>query len=119
MYVKALVNGIQTPTDTSVWYVPAVLGAGYNSDFLAFTTAAPFTGIGAAMVVGKLYVIVATTDCWLRQSANATTNPATKGVGSIFLKAGNERLIQGAMGTQLSVLQDTAGGNASLYEVTV
>jgi hypothetical protein len=112
-------SGVFVPTDASTWYMPVATATGFNSDFVAFSTATPFTGVGAAMGVGRLYVFVATADCWMRQSANATTNPATKAVGSIFLKAGSERLIYGSQGLQISVLQDVASGNASLCEVTV
>lgn len=119
MMVKTLVNGVATPTDSSVWYVPVVSGTGFNSDFVAFTTATPFTGIGAAMANGKLYAFQATADCWIRQSANATTNAAAKAAGSFFVQKGIVVLLQGAQGLQLSVLQDASGGNASLVEVTV
>jgi hypothetical protein len=106
------------PTDVSPWYVPVVSGTGYNGDFVAFTTATPFTGLGVAMAVGHLYVFTATADCWIRQSTNATVNAATKGAASMFVQKGIQILIDGAQGSQLSVLQDATGGNASLIEVT-
>jgi len=107
------------PTDVSPWYVPITTGGtGYNGDFVAFTTATPFTGVGAAMASGHLYVFCSTSDCWIRQSANATTNAAGKAATSMFVQKGIQVLLDGAQGAQLSVIQDTAGGNASLVEVT-
>jgi hypothetical protein len=102
---------LQGATDTDVWYVgSATGGTAYVSDFLAFTTTAQFTGIGATMAAGKLFVFAATADCWISQGSNPT---ATKGAGSRFVKAGVEVVVDGAQGAKLAVLQDATGGNAS------
>lgn len=108
--------GLQGTTDSEVWYVPVVSGSGYNSDFVAFTVDTAFTGIGAAMVAGKLYMLTLTAPGWICQSNAGTA--ATKGVGSVYLGANIQLLIDGAQGSKLHVLQDSAGGNASLVEVT-
>lgn len=105
----------QGSTDTELWYVPVVSGTGYNSDFVAFTTTTQFAGIGAAMVAGKLYAFQATADCWIAQGANPS---ATKGIGSFFVQKGIIWMLDGAQGAKLAILQDAAGGNASLVEVT-
>lgn len=107
------------PTDVSPWYVPVTTGGtGFNGDFVAFAAATPFAGVGAAMTAGHLYVFTATADCWIRQSANGTTNAAVKGPSSMFVQKGIQVLLDGSQGAQLSILQDAAGGNASLVEVT-
>ena len=106
----------QGAIDTSVWYVPVVSGAGYNSDFVAFTTSTAFTGIGAAMVPGKFYIFTATAACWICQSAAGTA--AAKAAGSFYVPFGIHFLIDGAQGGKLTVLQDSTGGNASLVEAT-
>jgi hypothetical protein len=107
-------TGLQGLTDTDVWYVGRGTGTAYSSDFLSFTTTAQFTGIGATMAAGQLFVFAATVDCWISQGSNPT---ATKGVGSRFVKAGLEVIVDGAQGAKLAVLQDAAGGNASLTQI--
>ena len=108
--------GLQGAVDFTMWYVPVVSGAGYNSDFVAFTTSTAFTGIGAAMTSGTFYALTMTAAGWICQSNAGTA--ATKGTGSIFLPANITLLIDGAQGSKLTVLQDSAGGNASLVQVT-
>ena len=105
---------LQGATDVEVWYVPAVSGAGYASDFLAFTVSAQFTGIGASMVAGQLFAFTSAVDCWIAQGANPT---ASKAVGSMFVQKGVQILIDGAQGGKLAVVQDVGGGNASLVRI--
>jgi hypothetical protein len=111
---------LQGATDTEVWVAPCgaggVAGAtGYNSDFVAYTTTTLFPGIGSTMAAGQLFMFQATTDCWIAQGTGAVV--ATKGAGSFFVQKGIQILIDGAQGAKLAVLQDAAGGNASLVQV--
>lgn len=106
--------GLQGATDCEVWYVGLGTGTAYTSDFLSFTTTAQFAGIGSTMIAGQLFVFAATVDCWISQGSNPTS---TKAIGSRFVKAGIEILIDGAQGAKLAVLQDSAGGNASLCRI--
>lgn len=113
--------GLQGVLDFTAWYVPCgaggVAGAtGYSSDFTAFTTSTLFTGIGAAMVAGQLFMFTSTADCWIAQGTGAVV--ATKGAGSMFVQKGVPTLIDGSQGAKLAVLQDSTGGNASLVLVT-
>jgi hypothetical protein len=103
-------------TDSEIWCVPVVSGLGYNSDFVAYSGDTAFTGIGSAMVAGKLYMYQATTDTWICQSNAGTA--AAKAVGSMFVQKGIQILIDGSQGSKLHVLQDVTTGNASLVEVT-
>lgn len=103
----------QNQIDLQGWVVP-IAGA---SDFVAVGAAsAAFSGIGAAMTAGKLYIFTATTDCWLKQGP--ATPVASKGAGSMFVQKGIQVLIDGAQGPVLAMIQDVAGGNANLQQVT-
>lgn len=104
----------QGATDSEVWFVPAGSGTAFTSDVVAFTTTTVFTGIGAAMTAGKLYVFTSTADCWISQGSAPT---ATKGAGSMFVQKGIQVLIDGAQGAKIAVLQDSAGGNANLVQI--
>ena len=108
--------GLQGASDTQVWYVPVVSGTGYDSDFVAFTVDTAFSGFGNALTVGTLYMLTLTAAGWICQSNAGTA--ATKGVGSLYLPANVQILIDGAQGSKLHILQDAAGGNASLVKVT-
>ena len=113
--------GLQGITDCEVWVVPCGAGSvagttGYNSDVVAFTTSTLFAGIGSTMTTGQIFMFQATADCWIAQGTGAVT--ASKGVGSFFVQKGIQIFIDGAQGSKLAVLQDTAGGNASLVQVT-
>jgi hypothetical protein len=108
-------SGLQGATDTDVWFAPVVSGAGFNSDFVAFTTTTQFAGVGATMAAGQLFCFTATVDCWIAQGANPT---ATKGAGSMFVQKGVQVVIDGSQGAKLAVLQDVGGGNASLVQIT-
>jgi hypothetical protein len=107
--------GLQGAIETQVWFAPAGTGTQFSSDFVAFTTTVQFTGVGAAMANGQLFVFQATADCWICQGSNPT---ATKGAGSMFVQKGVQVLIDGNQGAKLAVLQDSTGGNASLVAIT-
>jgi len=66
---------------------------------------------GASMLAGSYYAFVSTTDCWIQQGATPT---ATAGAGSMFVPAKTVWFLDGAAGADLAVIQDTAGGKASL-----
>lgn len=86
-----------------------------SGDFEAVgAVSAQFSTLG--MLTGHWYVYTASTDSWIQQGANPT---AAKSAGSMFVAKGQPVLLDGAQGPKLAVLQDTAGGNASLVEVTV
>lgn len=98
------------PQDVEIGFVPIASA----SDFLAFTTAAQFTGIAATMAAGQMWWFISTAACWILQGANPT---ATKAVGSLYVPANFYILIDGAQGAKLSVLQDSAGGNAVMQRL--
>lgn len=66
------------------------------------------------MVATKLYLFVCTTDCYITQGTAPIAASAAS--GSIFVKAGTERLVSGSLGPNLSVVRATADGKAFLAE---
>ncbi|MBA3841184.1 MAG: hypothetical protein H0X39_00935 [Actinobacteria bacterium] len=108
--------GLVGATDFNSWYAAAGSGTAYTSDFLAFTaTSSQFAGIGAALVGGGVFVFIATQDVWLSQGSNPT---AAKAIGSRFVKAGSEIVVDGSQGAKLAVLADAIAGNACLFAVS-
>lgn len=103
---------------TTIWYVPVAgvgSGASQNCDYTAVgATATDFPTL--VMLTGHWYAFSANTDCWIQQGATPT---AAKAAGSMFVSKGTIILIDGAQGPELSVVQDSASGAASLVEVTV
>jgi hypothetical protein len=93
---------------------PVCTGVNTSCDFVAFTTATTFSHL--SMVPGRMYVLVATAAAWICQGASPT---ATKGAGSFYAPAGLPIILDGRNGAQLSVLQDSSGGNAVLAAVLV
>lgn len=107
--------GLQGATDTDVWYAGRGNGTAYISDVLGYTAASSvFAGAGAAMAAGQLFVLCASTDCWISQGSAPV---AAKTAGSRFLKAGLEVIVDGAWGAVIAVLADAAAGNASLVRI--
>ena len=96
--------------DVEIGFVP-IAGA---ADFLAFTVAAQFTGVAAAMVPGQMWWFISTAPCWILQGANPT---AVKAASSLYVPQNTYVLIDGAQGAKLSVLQDTTGGNACMQRL--
>lgn len=85
------------------------------------TASSEFSAVGAAaanitssMASGKLYVFVSTTACWIKQGTVASNPVASAGAGSMFVPANTPILLSGGYGARLSVIQASAGGNASI-----
>ena len=68
------------------------------------------------LVAGKAYVFCSSTACWIKQGPTGTIT-ASKASGSSFVGAGVEIDIHGSNGNSLAVIQDAAGGNASITPV--
>lgn len=73
-------------------------------------TSAQFT---VAMVNGKKYIFISTTNCWVAQAANPTAAAAD---GNMFWPASVPLIVDGGVGAKLAVIQASAGGTASLTE---
>lgn len=58
-----------------------------------------------------LYAFVANVDCWIAQGVNPTASAAS---GSAFVPARTMVFLDGFNGSTVSVVQDTAGGKASI-----
>jgi hypothetical protein len=104
--------GLQGAVDISTVVVPIAGSA--LSDFVAVGAVSAQFPLGT-MSAGHLFVFSSSTDCWIAQGANPT---AAKAAGSMFVQKGALVYIDGAQGARLAVLQDAAGGNASLVEIT-
>lgn len=91
---------------------PVPVNAAAQCDFLAFTTTATFPTL--VMAVGGYYVFIASAACWVQQGSAPV---ATKAAGSMYVPANLPVVLDGRNGAKLAVLQDSAGGNASLVKV--
>lgn len=65
------------------------------------------------MLPGKGYVFVSNIACWIKQGPT-TTVTATAGSGSSLIPAGVMVDIHGSNGNAIALIQDAAGGKASL-----
>ncbi len=70
----------------------------------------------ATMAAGELWSFQSTTNCFIAQGANPTAAAAN---GSVAVAAGQLVLIDGALGAKLAVIQQAAGGSASLCRMRV
>lgn len=61
------------------------------------------------------YEFVSSTNCWIKQGTAPVA--ATAGAGSKYCHAGERVFIDPLKGVNLSVIQDTAGGKASLTKL--
>ena len=77
------------------------------------TVGAASTSFGA-MVAGRLYAFTSTTTCWITQGQGSSTPTATKGDLSTIVGAGQTVYLDGTVGAKVAVIQDTAGGSATL-----
>lgn len=79
-------------------------------------TAASFS---FAMIAHSYYHLISSTDFWFKQGTTASfgASPATAGAGSMFWRAGVPLVLTGAAGADVSIIQDTAAGKASLTEI--
>lgn len=68
----------------------------------------------AAMVAQKFYSFNATTNCWIKQGTAPTASAAS---GSLYVPIGATVYLDGTVGPDLSVIQDSAGGKATLAGV--
>jgi hypothetical protein len=96
-------------------YPAAVLtGVNTKSDQVAVGAAsAQFPNI-VAMAAGQMFVFVSSTACWIMQSANPTASAAP---ASMYVPPNTIVFISGSNGAKLAVIQDAAGGKASLTQV--
>ena len=86
---------------------------GTTADFVAVGAAsAQFAGI--TLQAGKLYVLTSSADCWFLQGEDPT---AAKASPCMFLQKGVQQLIDGAQGAKIALIQDAAGGNASINQI--
>lgn len=76
-------------------------------------TSVPFL---AAMVAGQFYMFVSSTNCWIAQGATGTTT-ASAGAGSMFVPANTIVLLNGHVGVECAVIEDSVSGKASLTQV--
>lgn len=77
-------------------------------------TSAAFTLV---MAVQSDYVFVSTTNCFIKQSANAAA--ATAASTSMLWPASQPIKLSGNNGARLTVIRDTADGKASLTPITL
>jgi hypothetical protein len=94
----------------------AVLAPDFNS---ALAVVVGTTGVefGATMAPLETWLFSSNTNCWIKQGAHAAlvTTPAVAGAaGNVYVAAGVMLPIDGREGADLSVVQDAAGGKASL-----
>lgn len=70
----------------------------------------------ASMAAHTYWMFVSTTNCWIKQGSHAalTASGASAGAGSMFVPALAQVVISGDLGADLSVIEDTATGKASL-----
>jgi hypothetical protein len=66
---------------------------------------------GSAMAIGEVWMFTSNTACWIKQGTGVTASAAN---GSMYTPANVDRNIDGAGGPDLAVIQDAAGGKASL-----
>lgn len=69
-----------------------------------------------SMNPGELWGFASTTACAIAQGANPTAS-AGAGSGSVALPAGQLVVIDGTAGAKLAVIQQAAGGFASLFRL--
>lgn len=84
------------------------------STSLEHAVGAAHAEFGAAMVADRYYILVANTDMWFAQ---ADAPVASAGAGSMFLPAKTPVILNGSAGADVSVIQDSAVGKASLTRV--
>lgn len=87
-----------------------------TSTALEVAVGAAHVEFNAAMAANTYWMFVSTTNCWIKQGSHAalTTSGASAGAGSMFVPALAQIIIKGDLGADLSVIQDAAGGKASL-----
>lgn len=86
-------------------------------DSKSVTVSVTHAEFGMGMVIRVQYMFMSNTDCWIKQdsSANLASTPATVGgAGCLFVPNRTILPIDGTCGADLSVIQDSAGGKASL-----
>lgn len=66
---------------------------------------------GSAMAAGQLWEFCSNTNCWIKQGSAPVASAAS---GSMFVPALKSVYIDGKFGANLSVIQDSAGGKATL-----
>ena len=66
----------------------------------------------STMAAGSFWIFVSSTACWIKQGAG--TPVATAGALSMYVPANTIIVIDGKAGANLAVIQDAAGGKASL-----
>jgi hypothetical protein len=72
--------------------------------------------MGASMIVGEYYTLVANVAFWFKQGTDAalTGSPASAGAGSMYWPANLPLTLRGDEGPDVSIIEDAATGKASL-----
>lgn len=63
----------------------------------------------------ELYEFSCSTNCFIKQGVGAQT--AAAAANNVFVPAGVVKFIHGANGNTIAVIQETAGGNATIHLV--
>lgn len=91
-----------------------VTGSAAVADTVAVGAAsAEFPNINT-MAAGQYFVFCSSVACWIKQGTNPVASAAA---GSMFVPANVQVMIDGALGTELAVIQASTGGTASLVRV--
>jgi hypothetical protein len=87
-----------------------------TSRSLEIAIGAAHAEFNAGMQDGETWLYTASTATWIKQGTHAAlgTSGASAGAGSMYVAAGQPVRIKGRLGADLSAIQDTAGGKASL-----
>lgn len=90
-----------------------------TSTSLELAVGAAHAEFNANMAAHTYWLFVSTTNCWIKQGAHAAlvTSGASAGAGSMFVPALAQVVISGDLGADLSVIEDTTTGKASLTRV--
>lgn len=73
--------------------------------------------VSNALLAGKPYAFVSTTNCWVKQGFGAQT-AAPNTTNNLYVPANFQIFLHGSNGDNVSVVRDTADGNCSLWFVT-
>jgi len=80
-----------------------------TGDFKAVAAAA--VTFDPTLAVGELWILTASTNCYIAQGAAPTASAAD---GSTYVHAGQQVLIDGDLGAKVSIIRVTADGVATL-----
>lgn len=87
-----------------------------SSSSIVKAVGAASVAFGATMEAKEVWGFSSTTNCFIAQGATPT---ASAGNGSVAVAAGQLVIIDGGVGADLAVIQQAAGGFASLCRIKV